>query len=323
MKIVFLMKQRPDYVQRMPTGVDWFQANSDEQGRYSADTLARLSDADAMIVAHEQVTKEVLAAMPRLKIIQRAGVGYDNVDLAAATQRNIPVCNLADVNKHAVAEHGMALMLSLARRMVDNHNLTQKGDWAAARALLDDTTELQGKRLGVLGFGKSGYELARRGHAFGMEIFYHNRSPVQEQLRASLDAQPLELDELCRISDFLSVIVSLNPSTVNLIDDRRIRLMQPTAYLIHLARGGIVNEHALADALNQGRLAGAGVDVFSQEPIGADNPLLTARNTVLTSHGAGTTKECTDREVAWALDNIQQYLEQGQTPKWIVNGVTP
>ncbi|MCZ6556180.1 MAG: NAD(P)-dependent oxidoreductase, partial [SAR324 cluster bacterium] len=128
-------------------------------------------------------------------------------------------------------------------------------------------------------------------------------------------------EQLFRESDFLSINVSLNPSTQNLVGTRELGWMKPTAYLINLARGGIVDEQALADAINGDMLGGAGIDVFSPEPISKENPLLTAKNTVLTAHIAGTTKECTDREVGWALENVERYLVHGKSPRWIVNGV--
>ena len=215
----------------------------------------------------------------------------------------------------------MALMLGLARRIVEIHNLTAAADWNGARALCDFTYELQGRTLGLLGFGKSGYELARRARVFGMHIIYHSRSQVDARLREAVQARERGFEQLFREADFLAVTVSLNPSTENLVGARELGWMKPTAFLINLARGGIVDEQALADALNAGKLAGAGIDVFSPEPISKENPLLTARNTVLTAHIAGTTKECTDREVGWALENVERYLVHGQSPRWIVNGV--
>jgi glyoxylate reductase len=321
-KVAFLMKDRPDYEQRIPKGLDWVQAYAGPDGVYPAEMLKRVQDVEALIGSiRDPVHEQLLSAAPRVKIVQRMGVGYDNVDTAACARRNIPVCNLGDVNKDALGEHGLCLMLGLARRLVENHRLTLAADWPAARALCDDTYELQGKTLGILGFGKSGYELARRAWAFGMQIVYFSRSPVDARLRESMDAQERGLEDLFRESDFLAVTVSLNPSTRGLVDAHLLGLMKPGAYLVNLARGGIVDEQALAAQLNAGRLAGAGFDAFSVEPIRADNPLLGARNVLLTSHIAGTTKECTDREVGWALENVRRYLVERKAPRWIVNGV--
>ncbi len=321
MKVAFLMKDRPDYEERIPAELDWFRIAADSDGVYTPEDLAKVESADGLILAHEPVHETLLEACPNLKIIQRTGVGFDTVDTEAAARRGIPVCNLGDVNKDALGEHGMALMLGLSRRLVDVHRTTQAGDWWAGRAILEETFELMGRTLGILGFGKSGYELARRARAFGMEILYHNRSQVDARLTEAVQAQPRGMEDLFRQSDFLSVHVSLNPSTVGLVDGRLLGLMKPTACLINLARGGIVEEAALAEALNTGRLGGAGIDVFSQEPIAGDNPLLGARNCLLTPHSAGTTKECTDREILWSVENLRRYLERGEKPRWIVNGV--
>lgn len=322
MKVAFLMKDRPDYEQRIPADLDWVQVHAGPDGVYPPEMLQRVADVDALIGSiRDPVTEPLLAAAPKLRMVQRMGVGYDNVDLAAAARRNIPVCNLGDVNKDALGEHGMCLMLALARRVVPNHQLTAQADWAAARALCDETVELQGKTLGILGFGKSGYELARRAWVFGMHIRYTNRSPVDARLREAMDARELDLEALFREADFLSVNVSLNESSRSLVDARLLDLMKPSAYLINLARGGIVDEQALAERLNAGKLAGAGLDAFSIEPVSPDNSLLKARNVVLTSHIAGTTRECTDREVGWALANVKRCLVEHRAPHWIVNGV--
>lgn len=322
MKICFLWKNRPDYEQRIPAGLDYSIMGSGADGRYPADAMRQAAGAEALIAAHEPVDEALLAACPKLKMVQRMGVGYNTVDLQAAARRKIPVCNLGDVNKDALGEHGMALLLALTRRIVENHAFLRAADWAGARAVLDGTFELKGRTLGVLGFGKSGYELARRARAFGMRILFHSRTLPDARFTEALDAEPRTLDALLRESDALAVCVSLNPSTQGLLGARELALMKPTAYLVNIARGGIVEEAPLAEALNAGKLAGAGLDVFSAEPVRPDNPLLKARNVVLTAHGAGTTQECTDREVAWSVENVRRYLERGEAPRWIVNGVS-
>ena len=322
MKVAFLMHNRPDYTQRIPEGLDWFEMGADAEGNYKDEHLKQAAAVDALVCSiRDPVHETLLAACENLKIVQRMGVGYDNVDLPATTRRGIPVCNLGDVNKDALGEHGLALMLALARRIPEIHGLTAQGDWDGARALCDFTWELQGRKLGILGFGKSGYELARRARAFGMKIIFHSRSQVETRLREAVEAEERSFEELFREADFLSINVSLNPSTENLVGAKELAWMKPDACLINLARGGIVDEQALAAALNAGKLGGAGIDVFSPEPLTPDNPLLGAKNTVLTSHIAGTTKECTDREVLWALENVERYVVHGQTPRWIVNGV--
>lgn len=321
MKVAFLMRDRPDYVQRIPSDLDWFEMPPGDDGTYRPEHLERAAGVDAVIVAHSPVNDALLDACPNLKLVQRMGVGYDTVDLEACRRRNIPVCNLGDVNKDALGEHCMLLMLAVARRLPEVHDPMRKGDWWAGRAVLDTTFELQGKTLGIIGFGKSGYELARRAVPFGMRVIYHSRSDVDARLREAVDAEPMDFADVMAEADFLSINVSLNDATRDLIDAAAIARMKPTACLVNVARGGIVNEQALADALNEGRLAGAGIDVFSIEPVRPDNPLLSAKNVVLTPHAAGTTKECTDREIAWSVENVRRYLEHGRRPRWVVNGV--
>jgi len=321
MHVCFIWKNRPDYEQRIPRDLRWVRIASDAGGMYTAADLQQARECDAVIAAHEPIGPPLLNSLPHLKIVQRMGVGTNTVDLAACAGKGIPVCNLGDVNKDALGEHGMALLLALTRRVIENHEHLRQADWSGARGLLEDTFELKGRTLGVLGFGKAGYELARRAKAFGMRIVYHNRSDVDARLVESIDAQPRTRDALLRESDVVAIAVSLNPSTQGMLDARALALMKPTAYLINLARGGIVDERALAAALNAGQLAGAGLDVFSVEPVAADNPLLKAKHVVLTAHSAGTTKECTDREVAWSIENVRRYLERNEAPKWIVNGV--
>jgi lactate dehydrogenase-like 2-hydroxyacid dehydrogenase len=320
-KIVFLMKNRPDYVQRIPDDVDWMEMVPDDKGVYREEDLKRVADADAVILSHQPVNEQLLEAIPTLKMVQCPGRGFDTIDLEACARRGIPVCNQTDINKDALAEHGMALLLALTRRLVETHGHLKQVDWLAARAHLDDTYDLKGKTLGIVGFGKSGYELARRAVAFGMRILYNNRSQVDARFTEAVGAEYREKDDLYRESDVVSLNVTLNPSTQNMVGARELALMKPGSYLINVTRGGMIDEQALADALNSDRLAGSGMDVFSIEPIRPDNPLLKAKNVVLTAHAAGTTKECTDREILWGVENIRRYVERGQRPNNIINGV--
>ncbi len=321
MKIAFLMKNRPDYVQRIPADVDWVEFVPDGNGQYRAEDLTRAADADAVMPSHQPVNTQLLDALKNLKMVQCPGRGFDTIDLEACAQRGIPVCNQTDINKDALAEHAMAMLLALTRRLVETHGHLKQLDWPAARAHLDDTHDIKGKVMGIVGFGKSGYETARRAVGFGMRIVYNSRSPVDSRFTEAVGAEFREKDDLYREADAVSLHVSLNPSTRHMIAARELALMKPSAYLLNVTRGGVVDEQALAEALNADRLAGAGMDVFAAEPIRPDNPLLQAKNVVLTAHAAGTTKECTDREILWGVENIRRYVERGQTPHNILNGV--
>jgi len=320
-KIGYLMQNRPDYLHRLLTEVPHAIVGARPDGTYAPHDLARLVDADALIVSAEPVTDALLAACPRVRIVQRLGVGYENVDLEATRRRGIPTCNLAGVNKEAVAEHGMLLLLALARRFVEAEGLTQAGRWREAQPLGHDAVELKGKTLGIVGLGDTGASLARRARAFEMDIVYNDVRPIDPPLVAALGARFLEKDELYRTADFVSVNVDYNATSANLIDARALGLMRPHARLICCARGGIVDEAALAAALNEGRLAGAGIDVFGEEPVPPGNPLLTARNVVLTSHVAGITEDSVARMFHWAHENVRAVVERGARPRWVVNSV--
>jgi len=320
-KIAYLAKARPDLNELIPADITHEIIYADDNGVYSDADLARMADADALVVSMEPVTEQVLAACPNVKIVQRLGVGYETLDLNAAAKRGIPCCNVEGVNKEAVAEHGMALLLALSRQLLEADNLTRNYRWNEARLLTNHTFELNGKTLGIVGLGNTGSQLAKRARAFGMRIVYNDVREIDPEVIESVGAQFMEKDELFASSDFISINTNLNDETRHLINARTLGLMQPHSLLICCARGGIIDEPALADALNSGRLAGAGIDVFEVEPLVADNPLLAAKNVVVTSHIAGVTDETTRRNFEWAHDNVRAVVERGEKPRWVRNGV--
>jgi phosphoglycerate dehydrogenase-like enzyme len=228
---------------------------------------------------------------------------------------------VAGVNKEVVAEHGMALIAALAKNLREADALTRKADWPGARLLTKRSFELYEKTLGIVGLGDTGSNLARRAKAFDMKIVYNDIRPIDRNLVEDLEATFLEKDELFRTADVVSINTDLNDQSRSMVDARRIALMKPTALLVCCARGHIVDEQALADALNAGRIAGAGIDVFTAEPIAEDNPLLTARNCLLTAHIAGVNPESGARAITRALDNVRAVVQRGEKPKWVLNGV--
>jgi phosphoglycerate dehydrogenase-like enzyme len=290
-------------------------------GVYAEADLAALRAMDAIIVSTEPIHDQLLAAGTKLRIVQRMGVGYDNVDLEAARKRGIPVCNLPGVNKEAVAEHGMLLILAIARNLIVHHNHLAQARWMRTLRWDIPVFELPGKIMGIVGLGNTGYELAKRTHAHGMKIVYNDIRPIDPEKVRSVQATFLEKDELFRQADVISINCDLNAESRHMADARRIGLMKPTAILVCCARGGIIDELALRDALNAGRIAGAGLDVFEPEPIRPDNPLLSARNVILTPHVAGVTRESVRRSYEWAHENVRRALGD-QQPQWVVNGVS-
>ncbi len=321
MKIAYLSKARPELMARIDQTIPHVLVAAGPDGRYSAEELAKVADVDAFLVSAEPVHEQILAAAKKLKIVQRLGVGYDSLDLEAAKKRGIPCCNVAGVNKDAVADHTFGMILALAKNLKEAEQLTRTGTWAEARLITKRSFELKGKTLGIVGFGAIGSSLARRGHAFEMPIVYNDIRPIDPKELAPTGARFLEKPELFRSADIISIHTTLNPTSAGMVDAKLLALMKPTALLFCAARGGIVDEAALRDALDGDKIAGAGIDVFSHEPIPPDNPLLTAKNTLLTSHLAGHSIESMKRSMTWALENVRRVVERGERPNFIVNGV--
>ena len=263
--------------------------------------IARMPRFDALIVrSRARVTAKVLAAGQRLRIVGRAGTGVDNIDLAEATRRGVIVVNAATANTHAAVEHTLALILSLARHVPAAHAAVLQKQWERGEFV---GVELRGKVLGIIGLGRIGSLVARRAQAFEMTVIAHDPFVSEDRAR-QVGVQLSGLEDLLQSADFVSVHAPLTSSTVGLLDADKLALLKPTARLINCARGGIVDEHALAAALTAGRLAGAAVDVFEAEPPRC-SPLLTAPNVVLTPHLGASTQEA-QRGVA--LDVAEQTL---------------
>jgi phosphoglycerate dehydrogenase-like enzyme len=321
MKIAYLTKARPEFLERIRQDIPHVVIASGPDGKYSAEDLAKVADVDAFMVTAEPVHEQILAAAKKLKIVQRLGVGYDSLDLEAAKKRGIPCCNVAGVNKEAVAEHTLGMILALSKNLKQADKLTREANWGEARMLTKLSFELKGKTLGIVGFGAIGTNLARRARAFEMGIVYNDVRPIDAKEIEATGARFLEKPELFSTADVISIHTTLNPTTRNVVDAKLIARMKPTAVLVCAARGNIVDEAALRDALNEGRIAGAAMDVFSAEPVLPDNPLLHAKNLLMTSHLAGLSKESSVRSMTWALDNVRRVVERGEKPQWVVNGV--
>lgn len=262
-----------------------------------------IGDYDALVVrSAPKVTARVIEAGKRLQVIGRAGVGVDNIDVDAATNHGILVVNAPDGNTLAVAEHTIALMLALARHIPAADRSMREGKWDRKRFMGVQVCE---KTLGVIGMGRIGSEVARRGRGLGMHVLGYDPYAASAWAE-SLGVEMCDnLDDLLMRSDFVTIHVPLTAATRDLIRERELRLMKPTAYLINCARGGIVNEEALQKALEEGVLAGAALDVFSSEPP-TNSPLLSNPKVVLTPHLGASTEEA---QVAVAVDVAQQVVD--------------
>ncbi|WP_055586033.1 2-hydroxyacid dehydrogenase [Streptacidiphilus griseoplanus] len=279
---------------------------------------AALARAQVLITALSPVTAGDIAAAPALEFVQCTSHGFDYVDLEAARARGVTVANIgsSSAEDHDVAEHTFALMLALAKQIVPAHTALAAGEWATPR-LQPVLTELTGKTLGLLGLGAIGQQVARRAAAFDMTVRYTARHPRPEA-EERYGARRVELEELLRTADYLSLHLPLTPQTRGLLNAERLAMLKPTAFLINTSRAAIVDQEALADALEAGRLAGAGLDVFDPEPPGPGLRLLQAPNTVLTPHIAGITRETLVRIALAAIENTTAYLE-GKPPRDVVS----
>jgi glycerate dehydrogenase len=278
-----------------------------QYGNTSADEVAgRISDADLVVANKVVLTGELLAAAPQLRLICAAATGTNHIDVAAANRRGITVCNVRAYATASVVQHVFMLMIALAARFNDYRAAVAEGRWqqAAHFCLLDfPIREIAGKTLGIVGYGELGRAVARVAEAFGMDVLVAQRagSPPRDGRVA--------LDELLRRVDVLSLHCPLTPETRGLIGSRELAMMKPDALLINTARGGIVDEPALAAALRAGRLGGAGVDVLSVEPPAEGNPLLAPDipNLIVTPHIAWASRESRQRLVEEIAKNIRAF----------------
>lgn len=299
-------------------------------GKYSNEPLALLQnngfeierrekvDADglkgfeAIVVGVQRITREMLLNSS-VKIIAKHGVGVDNIDLEAATELGIPVTVTPNANAVSVAELTIGFIFALSKKLIDLHNnLYQKRQFVSNVGL-----ELHGKILGIVGFGSIGKEVAKRALCLGMRVLVYDPYVEESNLR-ELGVEKMELDELLRQSDFVSLHVPLNESTRHLIDREKISLMKRTAYLINTARGGVVDEKALAEALKSGQIAGAALDVFDVEPLPADSPFFDCPNVIMTPHVGAHTYEAILRMNMMAAESIVDFFN-GKIPKHVVN----
>ncbi|MFJ3223014.1 2-hydroxyacid dehydrogenase [Streptomyces sp. NPDC086783] len=279
-----------------------------------------LREAHVVITGLGPVDAVHIAAAPRLELIQCASHGFDYVDLDAARARGLPVCNIGSsgAEKQNVAEQTFALMLALAKQLVPAHTALVDADWALPR-LQRSITELSGKVLGIVGLGHIGEEVARRAVAFDMSIVYAGPQPLGPEAEAQLGgARYVELDELLRVSDYVTLHAPLTETTRHLLNAERLALLKPTAFVVNTARGALIDQDALADALEAGTLAGAGIDVFDPEPPTAALRLLKAPNVVLSPHVAGVTRETLVRIALAAVQNVADFLA-GKAPRDVVS----
>ncbi|MHB1004809.1 MAG: phosphoglycerate dehydrogenase [Chloroflexota bacterium] len=300
-----------------PDGIDLLRRGAEvdvRTGLARPDLLEIIGGYEALVVRSEtKATAEVINAGRRLLVIGRAGVGVDNIDVDAATKRGIVVVNAPTGNTIAAAEHAVALLMAVARRIPQAHAAVAGGSWDRSRFI---GNEVRGKTLGLVGLGRIGAEVARRARGLEMQVVgYDPYVPQEYAQQLGVRLVPFEL--LLGASDFISLHTPLTAATRGMIGTRQLSLCRPSAYLINAARGGLVDEDALAEALAAGRLAGAALDVFAKEPP-VDNPLLKSDKVVLTPHLGALTREA---QISVALDVAEQVLAvlHGRQARYAVN----
>lgn len=281
------------------------------------DFLPALADASYMVCyPHVPMGPEFHAEAMDLKLVQLLSAGYDRVDIEAARSAGRPVCNNGGANAISVAEHAMMLMLTVARRVIWQHDNVSGGRWRG-NGPSPRMYELAGKTLGIIGLGNIGKKVAKRAQAFGMNVHYFDIVRLSEDREDQLNVRFRLLREILAECDVISLNLPLNESSQHMIGKAELELMKPTAILVNTARGPIIDEKALYDHLVAGRIFGAGLDVFDQEPTPPDNPLLKLDNVVLTAHFAGPTWDNHVARFRNAFDNVQR-VERGELPFWIV-----
>lgn len=286
---------------------------------FSADNLlGRVMDADAITIRDAPLPTEVLEAAPRLKVISRHGVGYDNIPVDYCTSRQLPVTVVGDVNANAVAEQTMCLMLAAARAGIALDYAVRRGDFAARARILG--VELRGRRLLILGFGRIGRLVAARALAFGMQVSVFD--PYAKGDAAAGVVFVDDLDENLATADVVSLHIPLVDGNRNFLDQRRLMLLPRGAIVINTARGGLVDEDALLAAMACGHIRAAGLDTFAKEPVPANHPMLQERNIVLSPHSAALTEEALLAMGLATVRNVLAGLDGTLDPAFVVNPST-
>ncbi|MDF2924853.1 MAG: D-isomer specific 2-hydroxyacid dehydrogenase NAD-binding [Paenibacillaceae bacterium] len=283
-----------------------------------AQIMEQMAGCDALLpILSDSIDREVIASNPQLKIIANYGAGYNNIDVAEATARGIPVTNTPHVSTNATADFTMGLLIAAARRLVEGDRTTRQGRFTGWAPLYHLGVEVTGKTLGIIGLGSIGQAVARRAQAFVMKVIYNSRTRLAVEEERRLNVSYASLDELLSVSDFVSLHASYHPSIRHMIGEAQLQAMKPSAYLINAARGPLVHEEALLHALQSGIIAGAALDVYEFEPQVTEG-LKQLDNVILAPHLGNATVETREAMARLAADNIHAVL-QGGRPLTCVN----
>ena len=282
----------------------------------AAEMIRQAQGCAAILIRSARITAEIMDGIPSLKVIAKHGMGVDNIDVKHATEKGILVVNAPYSNLNAVAEHIVMLLLSLSKRTVRMDSLTRRGEFFKRNQY--KTTELKGATVGIIGLGKISRLVVKKLSGFEMEILASDPFVSQEDA-AGLPVTMVTADEVYRRSDFVIVHTSLFPSTFHLVGREQFRQMKPTAYIINAARGPVIDEAAMIEALQAGEIAGAGLDVFEQEPPEKDNPLFAMENVILSPHNAALSDGALRSMAMDSAQGVTEYL-MGKPVTYPVNG---
>lgn len=292
----------------MPEG---FEVSCHSNSLSDEEKAELIREAEFVVLHPAEISDNVLQEGKSLRLLQLLTAGYDKVDLKVTGELNIPVATNGGANAWAVAEHSIALLLGLYRKLIACDRSVREGKWRQAVTGYD-IFEVAGKTVGLLGAGNIGKKVAKRLKAFETNILYYDASAAPE-LETELGARKVSLDELLREADIITIHLPLLPETRGLIGERELQMMKPTTVLLNASRAEIVEEEALITALKEKRIAGAGLDVFHKEPISPEDPLLTLENVILSPHIAGHAYEGWSRRMSFAWENIQR-VAAGEAP---------
>jgi phosphoglycerate dehydrogenase-like enzyme len=315
-KILFAPKQPPVIVEMAktmtPAGYELVMADPG-----TPEFIQAAGDAEYYLGLARRMGGEFFRSAPNLKLVQLLSAGYDHVDIEAARKAKVPVCNNGGANALAVAEHTIMLILAVLKRVVQFHNSVAAGKWRVGNPADVRVYEMANRTLGIIGLGNIGKKVARRARAFETKVQYYDIRRLSEADEDALGVRFVLFDELLRTSDIVSLHVPLDDSTRNLIDARALSLMKKEAIIVNTCRGPVIEENALYDALKSDRIAGAGLDVMTEEPPKENHPLFTLPNVTLTPHSAGPTWENWTARFRNGFDNIQR-VAAGRAPLWVI-----
>lgn len=278
------------------------------------EALERVQDADALIVNKVAITRQLIDAAPRLKYIGENATGFNNIDIDYARSKGIIVCNVPEYSTPSVVQMVFAHILNFSCRFVTHTQSVKKGDWVRSETFCYRTEklfELRGKTLGIMGLGKIGQTIIPIAQSFGMDVIGYHYKPLD------IGIKQVSMQQLAERSDIISLHIPLNEDTSKIVNADFIKNMKPSAFLINTARGGLIDEDALAEALNNEQISGAGLEVLTQEPPSADNPLISAKNCYITPHNCWLTDEATGRLMQITFENVQKW--QAGVPQNVVN----